>query len=95
MKKDPTLHSMQIDVPHSVYGKCTYFIPSELNSWLLARNLRYSLCHQSSSGDGFTNGVTNIKSHYMVNNIEEVDGLAFKIMFLACGVHICKQYSYA
>jgi len=95
MKKDPNLHSMQINVPHSVYGECKYWMPKVLGLWLAERKLQYSLCSQSSGGDGTTNGITNVESHYMVCNIEEVDGLAFKIMFPKCGVHICKQYSYA
>lgn len=95
MKRDPSLYSMQIDVPHSVYGNFGGIIHPELSGWLQARGLRFRLSHQSSSGDGMTNGATNCRSHYIVNNIEESDGLVFQIMFPKCKVHISKQYEYA
>ena len=102
MKIDPALCSMQIDVPHSVYGSCTHFMPDELIDWIRATLMLvegefvdYRYCGAGSWGDGFTNGITNQESTYMVNNIHEEDATAFRIMFPRCKVHVSKQYEYA
>ena len=81
-------HYMQIDVPHSEYGEGTYFIGDVLQRWLRERGLKWAYCGCSSWGDGYTNGVTNRESTYMIRDMEREDGLAFKIMFPKCRVYI-------
>jgi hypothetical protein len=95
VKIDPNLFSMQIIVPHSEYGTCTYFMPDVLQHWLMDRDLQGHYCGGGSWGDGYTNDITNRESSYMVNNMQETDGLAFQIMFPKCKVYVCKQHEYA
>ena len=94
MYKDPTLHSMQLNVPHSVYGACTYFIPTVIREWLSSYGVIAYYCGGNSWGDGFTNGVANSDSTYMVYNIQPYDATAFKIHFPFIKVHTGKQYDY-
>jgi hypothetical protein len=79
---------MQINVPHSEYGECSYFMPVDMQKWLVERNLMGHYCGSVSSGDGYTSGVTNRESSYTVKGIKKEDGLVFKIMFPKCKVHI-------
>jgi hypothetical protein len=94
MKVNPTLFSMQVGVPHSEYGNHTYFIATPLRDWIVAHGLDNRYCGHGSWGDGTTNGITNHESVYMIDNIQEIDALAFQIMFPKCRVHVCKQYEY-
>ena len=95
MKIDTNLFSMQVNVPHSEYGPCEYFMPGILRDWVCGEyRLIYEYCGETSSGDGFTNGITNKESRYMVKNIQEADATAFQIMFPRCKVYLCKQYEY-
>lgn len=93
------LFSMQINVPHSEYGSCKHMMPDELIDWIRNAmqlqdgyfvNYRYS--GGTSSGDGFTNGITNQETIYMVYGLKEQDGLAFKLQFPKCRIHMSKQY---
>lgn len=93
MKLQPGVFSFQVNVPHSVYGECEWFIPAELKSWLTGRGLSANYCGGSSWGNGYTNGVSNRESNYMVRDATEQDGLAFKIMFPKCSIYICQQYA--
>lgn len=100
-KPIPGVFSMQINVPHSVYGSCTHFMPDDLIDWIRSTmNLQegefvdYRYSGGTSGGDGFTNGVTNQETVYMVYKLKEHDGLAFKIQFPKCGVHMSQQYEY-
>lgn len=82
MHKDPNSYSMSLTVPHSVYGACTYFIPESMKAWLYQHGLeRYSYCGGNLWGNGYTNGVTNADSVYMVYNIQPEDATAFGIQF--------------
>jgi hypothetical protein len=90
-----TKYSMQITVPHSVYDACTYFIPKEIGDWLHSYNLKYGYVGGGSWGNGFTNGVTNQTSNYMVYNIQQGDALAFRIQFPHCKVYQSEQVEYS
>jgi hypothetical protein len=90
-----TKYSIQINVPHSEYGACDYFMPKVLADWLKEYGLKYSYAGGGSWGDGYTNGITNKESTYIVRNAKEEDGLAFKINFPKCHVFISEQYEYA
>lgn len=102
MKKKPLyefrpmegVYSFQIDVPHRYYGECDYFIPEEMQTWLKTNNLHYSYCGGGSWGDGYTDGITNKESCYIVRDASEQDGLAFQIQFPFCKTHISQQYDY-
>ena len=94
MYKDPNLHSMQLNVPHSVYGACSFFMPTKMQEWLRKYNLRADYCGGNSWGNGFTNGVSNVDSTYMVNNIHPDDATAFGIQFPKVKIHLSKQYDY-
>lgn len=83
--------AMQIDVPCSEYGECTFIMPVILQAWLVKRALRGKFCGTQSWGDGYTNGVTNVTATYMVYNIDEEDASAFKLMFPKCKVHVCES----
>jgi len=87
-----TTYSMQIDVPHSVYGLCDYFLPKKIEDWLTKHGLNYSHSGVSSWGDGYTNGISNNESHYVIRYMEKEDGSAFQIMFPDCKVHIFEYY---
>ena len=94
MYKDPNLHAMQLNVPHSVYGECTYFIPKPLLKWLYEYDLKYFYCGGNSWGNGYTNGVSNADSTYIVNNIQPDDATAFGIQFPQVKIHLSKQHDY-
>lgn len=94
-KIDTNLFSMQVSVPHSVYGHCEYFMPKPLRAWIVAHGLDNTFVGGSCTGNGYTDGVTNRESTYMVYNIDKTDALSFKIMFPKCRVHISEQYEYA
>ena len=94
MYKDPKLHCMQLNVPHSVYGACTYFIPEVIQEWLHSYNLQYNYCGGNSWGNGYTDGVMNSDSTYMVYNICPEDASAFGIQFPKVKIHLSKQYDY-
>jgi hypothetical protein len=83
--------SMQIDVPHSEYGECDWFMPTVLSDWLHERNLQSGYCAVISGGNGYTYGVTNKESVYKVEGIEKEDALIFKIMFSKCKVHVFER----
>ena len=95
MYKDPSLHAMQLTVPHSVYGECTYFAPKSVEEWLAGYNLSPQYCGGGSWGDGYTNGVTNHTSTYLVYNIQPDDATAFGIQFPTIKIHLSKQYDYS
>lgn len=96
MKIDTNLFSMQLDVPHSKYGNGDYFIYEPMCEWLRNHDIRsWSYCGGGSWGNGYTNGITNQESVYMVYNIREDDATAFQIQFPHCKVHLSKQYDYA
>ena len=96
MYKDPKLHCMQLSVPHSVYGACTYFIPSPIIAWFAQYDIAdWSYCGGNSWGDGFTNGVSNADSTYLVYNIRPEDASAFGIQFPHIKIHLSKQYDYS
>jgi len=74
-------------------------MPDELIDWLRemlglveGQWVDYNLAGTQTSGTGFTDMITNQESIYMVRNLKETDGLAFKIQFPKCRVHICQQY---
>ncbi len=81
------MSSMQISVPHSKYGRCSWFVPGVIDEWLRKQGLYGSFCGTRSSGDGYTDGKSNGYSVYMVNNVQETDSIAFKIMFPECEIH--------
>ena len=86
---------MQVNVPHSEYGPCEYFMPKILRDWVHVQNkFPYHYSGGTSGGDGYTNGVINRESIYVVNNIQEEDATVFQILFPKCKVHLCKQYEY-
>jgi hypothetical protein len=91
MYKEPYSYSMQLRVPHSIYGPCTYFIPKPLLEWLAENNMKeWGYCGGESWGDGFTNGVNNQTSTYMVYNIQPEDATAFKIHFPNVKIYIAE-----
>lgn len=93
MKNIPNLSgkfNMQIDVPHSEYGNATYI------AWLEEHGISdYAYCGAASSGNGYTNGISNRESVYMVYNIQDVDACAFQIQFPHCKVHLCEQFDFS
>jgi hypothetical protein len=90
-KLDPLLHSMQITIPHSVYGFCEYFLPAVIEKWFSENGIRHpGYAGSNSSGNGFTAGTTNKESVYMVYDIHENDPVAFKIQFPHIKVHSYK-----
>lgn len=91
MSIDTNLFSMQIAVPHSVYGACEYFMPVVLRTWIIEHSLNYWYISGESWGNGYTDGITNQESVYVVNNIHESDALVFKIQFPKCKINVCKQ----
>lgn len=93
MIKDFSPYSMQISVPHSEYGPCSYFMPKLMDDWLKKYSLQGSYCGSNSWGDGYTNGVTNKESSYIVHNVELEDSIAFQIMFPKCRLHVSKEYA--
>jgi hypothetical protein len=54
----------------------------------------YNMCGQECWGDGFTDGVSNRTTVYMVRNIKEEDATAFRIQFPECKLFVCEQYAY-
>lgn len=87
--------SMQVTVPQSKYGPCTYFMPDVLQDWLKSQGLRGSYCSGQSWGDGYTNGVTNKTSVYMVGGIKDRETcLLFAILFPECQLHVGNEHSY-
>jgi hypothetical protein len=90
----PGVFTFQIDVPHKDYGECDYFMPKEMVAWLIAQGMNYGYAGSRSSGDGYTNGITNKESIYSVRNAKEEDGLAFQLLFPFTKVHIFQQYDY-
>ncbi len=84
-------YDMQVNVPHSAYGACDYFMPNIMREWVHGLDLDYLYAGNSSSGDGFTNGVSNKMSHYMVNDIQRGDSIAFQIQFPHAKVHLLEQ----
>jgi hypothetical protein len=72
---------VQIDIPHSIYGRSDYFVPKPIADWLKAHNLGFSLCGRSSDGRG------TVESHYMVDGASVEDAIAFKLHFPDCRVH--------
>ena len=96
MYQDPNLHCMQITVPHSLYGRCTYFAPKKITDWLFGNEINdYGYAGEESWGDGFTNGISNATSTYMVYNIQPEDATAFGIQFPQVRVYLGKQYDYS
>ena len=91
----PGVFTFQINVPHKDYGECDYFAPKVMDAWLREHNLDYGYAGGGSWGDGYTNGITNKESIYMVRNATQEDGLAFRIQFPFAKVHISEQYDYA
>jgi hypothetical protein len=95
MYKDPNSYSMQLQVPHSIYGACTYFIPIPLLEWLTKNDLKeWGYCGGTSAGNGFTDGVDNRASTYMIYNIKPEDATAFGIQFPHVRIHLSKQYDH-
>jgi hypothetical protein len=90
----PGVFTFQIDVPHKDYGDCDYFIPKIMYAWLRSQGLKYGYAGGRSSGDGYTNGITNKESVYCVRDAKEEDGLAFQLLFPFAKVHIFQQYDY-
>ena len=79
---------MQITIPHSVYGSCEYFLPAVIEKWFSENGIcRPSYAGSNSSGNGFTAGVTNKESVYMIYDIHENDPVAFKLLFPQIKVH--------
>jgi len=93
--KNKIKYCVQINVPHSEYGACDYFAPKVIEDWLKEHGLNYTFCGGGSWGNGFTNGVTNKESVYILRNVEDTDGLVFKINFPKCKIYISEQYEYA
>jgi hypothetical protein len=95
MKIDPKLHSMQVDVPWSEYGKCEYSMPKEMRDWIFALGLNYQYGGTGSWGTGYyDDGRLNGESFYAVQNIQREDSIAFQLRFPKCRVHLFNQYEY-
>ena len=82
---------IQLAIPHSVYGFSTYSPPGHINQWLEANNLRGEYVGSQLNGDGYTNGVSNMMSVYIIQGAQETDGLALAIQFPECRLHVRKQ----
>lgn len=91
----PIVYSFQVDVPHSEYGECDWFMPKVLQDWLMDRGLQGHYGSGSSWGNGYTNGVTNRESMYSVKHAQETDALAFQIQFPKCKVHEFKSHDWS
>ncbi len=91
----PLEYSMQVDVPHSEYGPVSYFMPLAMREWLKEKGLRYIYCGGGSWGDGYTNGITNATSSYVISNIEKEDSTAFQIIFPKCVVHLNESHDFS
>ena len=84
---------MQLTIPHAIYGDADYFGPTPIREWLYKQgHLHWGLVGKTSSGNGYTNGVTNYCSVYMVYNIQPEDATALGLLFPNIGVHLSKQY---
>ena len=95
MKKDPNLYSMHLSIPDAVYGRHGFLAPRPIRDWLYANKLSdWSRCGGEQTGDGYTAGVTNRLSMYIVNNIQPEDATAFAFMFPHIKIHLSKQYVY-
>ena len=96
MKLDPTLFSMQVEVPEWKYGKCDWFIHGHMHEWLREMGLDYSWAGSTSTGNGKdeTTGRSTVYFTYMVRNCEEEDASAFGIQFPECKIYVCKQFEY-
>ena len=96
MHKDPNLHFMQISIPQSIYGECTYIIPKVFVEWFAQQDIKnWGYSSSESWGDGYTNGLSNKTSTYMVYNIHPEDATLFKIFFPTVRVYTGKQYDYS
>lgn len=84
---------MQVNVPHSKFGACRYFIPEPLRTWLQNNELHeWSYTGGSCWGDMDSHR----ESHYMVKNIMDKEvATVFKIMFPECTVYVSNEYDYA
>lgn len=99
MKIIPDVFSMQLDVPHSVYGRCFHIMPDELIDWIRGTMglqdgefVNYEFVGETTHGDGFTNGISNRETVYMVYGLKEEDGSAFKLLFPKCKIHMSQQH---
>ena len=86
-----TLLTMQIEVPFANYENLGYFLPIQMSIWLHNRGFKASLSHTSSSGTGYTNGVSNALAIYTVRGVEDAEeGIMFKLRFPECNVRVLK-----
>lgn len=93
MKLEAGLFSIQIEVPESEYGQCEWFMANPIEEWLKQHKLTPIYAGNNSWGTGYdANGVSNKHFVYMVRNAQETDGIAFRIQFPKCKVHIGEQY---
>jgi len=90
----PGVFTFQVDVPHKDYGECDYFIPVKMREWLTEQKLTWGFGGTRSSGDGYTNGITNKESVYSVRDAKEEDALAFQLLFPRTRIHVFQQYDY-
>jgi len=90
----PGVFSLQVDVPHRDYGACDYFIPAVMNDWLQKQGLDARWVGCQSNGDGYTNGITNKESCYLIKDAKKEDGFAFQLLFPRVRVHIHQQYEH-
>jgi len=93
MKNDNELGSIQINVPHSEYGKCDWFAPRDIQDWLYKYKLTYQFGGSQSGGNDYTDGIPNTIYYYSVKNISETDALAFQLMFPKCKVIMFKKHT--
>lgn len=82
---------MQLDVPHSIYGKCDFFITESMYIWLMNNGLSAKFQGTDTWGSGFDqHGKSTTTACYKVEGIDETDATAFGIMFPGCDITIFK-----
>ena len=84
-------HSMQLSIPHSVYGESIYFISTPIRAWLHEHGFNYSYCGNSQWGNGYTDGVSNVVYEYTVYNINPEDATLFGIHFPDVKIYLSRQ----
>lgn len=74
-------------------------MPVELIDWIHemlmledGQCVDYSLVGSQTSGNGFTDMVSNQEYIYVIRNLKEEDGLAFKMQFPKCKIYMYQQY---
>lgn len=81
----------QIELKHSRWGSISYFPPKEIDEYFAKLGKQCQFVGGGSWGDGYTNGVANSYSTYMVYDANRDDILLFKILYPDARVHVTEH----